>query len=196
MHARTTTRTCNTTITLVPMRSQALLINSANLMGGSTEPDGFRGFGRVQLDAGMPLNGEGAMVLFLLDAADVSIPELTRHEYTFNVDASAGLELRVTLSWIDPPTSSLSAVQLIHDLDLAVYSPSWTRYSMWRTGVVDAVNPNERVIIPSGVVESGTWTVYVWAKRLTTGTQSYSLVVNGAISPVAANATAVDGSKV
>lgn len=164
---------------------QALLINSANLMGGSTEPDGFRGFGRVHLEAGMPLNGEGSMALFVADANTTSISELTRDEYAFDVDGTAGEELRVTLSWIDPPTSAFAAKQLLHDLDLSVISPAGERYTMWRTGVVDSVNVNERVIIPSGIVasNSGTWEVWVWAKRLSTERQAYSLVVNGAISP-------------
>lgn len=157
-------------------------------MGGSSEPDGFRGFGRVHLEAGMPLKGEGAMTLYVADSNVTAIPELTRHEYLFDVNGTAGLELRVTLSWIDPPTSALSYIQQVHDLDLAVTSPNGTRYTMWRSGEADLVNVNERVIVDSGSVEadSGTWTVWVWAKRLTTDTQAYSLVVTGAISPATA----------
>ncbi len=47
---------------------QATLINSANLMGGNSEPDGFRGFGRVHLDAGLPLDGTGALGLLVVDS--------------------------------------------------------------------------------------------------------------------------------
>ena len=166
---------------------QALLINSANLMGGSSEPDGFRGFGRVHLDQGMPLDGEGSLVLFVADAASTSIPELTLQEYRFEVNGTAGLDFRVTLSWIDPAATSFSAKQLVHDLDLAVFSPGGTRYTMWESGEPDEANVNERVIVDALDVESGTWTVSVWAKSLTTDFQTYSLVVNGAISSVTEN---------
>lgn len=160
-----------------------MLINSANLMGGSSEPDGFRGFGRVHLEQGIPLDGEGSMALFVADAANTSIPELTQQEYLFDVDGDAGLDFRVTLSWIDPAATAFSAIQLVHDLDLAVSSPSGTRYTMWESGDADEVNVNERVIVNAADVETGTWAVWVWAKSLNTDSQSYSLVVNGAISP-------------
>ncbi len=173
----------------VAVPRKALLINSANLMGGSSEPDGMRGFGRVHLEAGMPLAGNGSLVLFVADAANTSISELTRQEYNFTVDGSAGLDLRVTLSWIDPPVATFSAKQLAHDLDLSVISPNGTRYTMWDSGETDTVNVNERVIVDAGDVESGAWLVWVWAKALGTPFQNYSLVVNGAVT-----AAAVDGA--
>lgn len=92
---------------------QAMLINSANLMGGSAEPDGIRGFGRVHLEPGMPLKGEGNRALFVADSADTSTPEMTLTEYSFQVNGSAALELRATLAWIDPPTSALAAKQVM-----------------------------------------------------------------------------------
>ncbi|CAM9790716.1 unnamed protein product, partial [Ectocarpus fasciculatus] len=162
---------------------KALLINSANLMGGSSEPDGFRGFGRVHLEAGMPLGGEGDLVLFVADALDTSIAEGTLDEYLFDVDADAGLDLRATLSWIDPPATATSAIQLMHDLDLVVLSPDGTTYRMWGSDTTDNRNVNERVIVDADDVETGTWTVWVSANSLITDSQSYSLVVNGAISP-------------
>ncbi|CAN0534811.1 unnamed protein product, partial [Laminaria digitata] len=91
---------------------KALLINSANLMGGSSEPDGFRGFGRIHLEMGMPLDGEGDLALFVADSADTSLPELDSQEFIFDVDAEAGLDFRATLSWIDPPAASAAGVQL------------------------------------------------------------------------------------
>lgn len=155
-------------------------------MGGSSEPDGFRGFGRVHLEQGMPLGGSGSLALFVADAASTSIPELTKHEYRFEVDGEAGLDVRATLSWIDPAATPQSVKQLVHDLDLAVISPSGARYTMWASGDADDANVNERVIVDALDVESGTWTVWVWAKSLTTDFQRYSLVVNGAITSVAA----------
>ncbi|CAM9668187.1 unnamed protein product, partial [Laminaria digitata] len=165
---------------------KALLINSANLMGGSSEPDGYRGFGRVHLEQGMPLGGEGSLALFVADAASTSIKGLTTQQFLFEVNGTAGLDFRVTLSWTDPAATSFSAKQLVHDLDLAVNSPSGIRYTMWASGDVDVANVNERVIVDALDVESGTWAVWVWAKSLTTDFQRYSLVVNGAITSVVA----------
>lgn len=152
-------------------------------MGGSSEPDGLRGFGRVHLEAGMPLAGEGSLVLFVADAADTSIPEDTLQEYLFDVDADAGLDLRVTLCWIDPAAATVSAAQLVHNLDLMVISPDNVIHRMWGTDLADSTNVNERVIVDAADVTTGTWTIWVYANALTTDTQAYSLVVNGAVSP-------------
>lgn len=151
---------------------QALLINSANLMGGTSEPDGRRGFGRIHLEQGMPLAGNGSLALFVADANTTSIPELTLQEHNFDVDADAGLDLRATLSWIDVPATTFSAVQLVHDLDLVVISPSGVRHRMWTSGVRDEVNVNERVVVDAVDAETGTWSAWVWAQQLTTDAQS------------------------
>lgn len=161
-----------------------MLINSANPMGGSTNPDKYRGFGRIHLEAGMPLKGNGEMALFVADSGNTKIKEKTKIQYLFDVDASAGLDFRATLSWIDPAASTLSAVQLVNDLDLRVISPSGEKFTMWTSGDRDSVNVNERVAISaSNVTESGTWAVRVRSRAFISGSQSFSLVISGAISP-------------
>ena len=151
-------------------------------MGGASEPDGFRGFGRIHLEMGMPLDGEGSLALFVADALTTSISDSSEHEYIFDIDADAGLDFRATLSWIDPPATTISGTQLVHDLDLVVASPSGETYTMWSSGNTDVANVNERVVVDAADVESGTWTVYVSSNSFTAADkQSYSLVVNGAI---------------
>ena len=172
-----------------PCLSQALLINSANLMGGSSEPDSLRGFGRVHLEMGLPIATNNSLALYVADASGTSIGDSSEREYLFDVDAEAGLDFRATLCWIDPPASSFSVVQLVHDLDLSVVSPSGTTFTMWSSGDKDTLNVNERVVVDATDVESGTWTVLVSSNSLTTDEQSYSLVVNGAISPAAGGVT-------
>ena len=152
-------------------------------MGESSDPDNFRGFGRIHMEAGMPLGGEGDLVLFVADSAITSIAEQRTKQYLFDVDSDAGLDLRATISWIDPAATTFSEKQLIHDLDLTVIAPSGATHTMWSTGIADANNVNERVIVDAADVENGTWAILVWANELTTDVQSYSLVVNGAISP-------------
>lgn len=158
-----------------------MLINSANVMGGSNEPDHYRGFGRVHLEAGMPMDGTGALGLLVVDSSEASIGSDGEVTEVVNIDGDAGIELRATLCWLDPPTTALSAIQLQHDLDLVVKAPSGATYTMWESGAADTVNPVERVVVPAGSMESGMWSVVVTAKGLLTDEQSYSLVVTGAI---------------
>lgn len=87
-----------------------MLINSANLMGGSSEPNGLRGFGRVHLEPGMPLGGNGDRALFVADATNVTTGGQELTEYSF--DVRGGVELRATITWMDPPTAALSAIQV------------------------------------------------------------------------------------
>ncbi|CBN75410.1 subtilisin-like serine peptidase [Ectocarpus siliculosus] len=157
---------------------KAMIINSAHLMGGSSEPNGLRGFGRVHLEAGMPMDGVGETGLLVVEATIGSDDEITE---LVTVDGDAGAELRATLAWLDPPTTALSAKQLQHDLDLHVIAPSGAKYTMWESGADDTVNVVERVIVPVESMESGVWSVVVSAKGLLTDEQSYSLVVTGAI---------------
>lgn len=44
-----------------------MIIHGANAMGGSSDPDGERGFGRVHLEAAMPFDGEGLWALYVED---------------------------------------------------------------------------------------------------------------------------------
>lgn len=160
-----------------------MMINSANLMGGSSEPDGFRGFGRVHLEAGMPLGGQGDLALFVADAFETELEEYTADEYRFEILPDTGLELRATLTWIDPAASAEASVQLQNDLDLAIVAPDGTTsYRMFAAGV-DERNVVERVIVSPDVLgaAAGTWTVSVSCFGLTTDTQPYSLVVTGPI---------------
>ena len=160
-----------------------MLINSADLMGESSEPDGFRGFGRVHLAAGMPLDGLGNMAIFVADAFEIELDEYTTDEYHFDMLPGTDLEVRATLAWIDPPATAEASTQLINDLDLTVVGPDGlTLYRMFGERVDDR-NVIERVIVPANTVSmiSGTWTVAVSSSGLITGTQPYSLVVTGPI---------------
>ena len=158
-----------------------MLINSANLMGGSAEPDNSRGFGRVHLAAGMPMDGKGHLSLLVADSSRTSIDAFGVNKVDVKIDGEVGLELRVTLCWFDPPTTAMSAIQLQHDLDLEVVSPSGAKYTMWESGDADSVNVIERVIVPAASTMDGMWTISVSAGGLLFDKQSYSLVITGAI---------------
>lgn len=173
-----------------------MLINSADLMGGAAEPDGLRGFGRVHLETVLPLGGSGDSVLFVADAASTSIGGNSVQDYTARLTAGTGLDLRVTLAWIDPAGSVESTTQLVHDLDLMVVSPGGSEYQMWSTGK-DAYNVVERVIVPADDIDgdnSDSWVIRVSSGSLTTSDQAYSLVVTGPIALSSLNVTTTSGS--
>ena len=85
------------------LSTYALLVNSANLMGGSSEPNGFRSFGRIHLEMGMLLGGEGSLCVFVVHFSYAFLPELRSQDFFFDVDADTSLDFRTALSWIDPP---------------------------------------------------------------------------------------------
>lgn len=121
-----------------------MLIHSANAMGGSSDPDGMRGFGRIQLDAVVSVGGDGLRGLYVEDRSSSStatrgqVASLSVEERSFYVsqeDVSAmgdegGAGFRATLVWADPPATAFSRTQLVHDLDLYVEGPDGTLYTM------------------------------------------------------------------
>lgn len=156
-------------------------------MGGSSEPDNYRGFGRVHLEAGLPLEGSGQTALFVADSMNTSATSGELTSFAFETVESEGVEFRATLAWIDPPASAMAVQQLIHDLDLLVTSPSGKEYTMWLSGEADSDNVIERVIVSAENVaeeESGTWMVSISPSSDFSDAQPYSLVVTGPFSLV------------
>lgn len=127
-------------------------------MGGTTDPDGERGFGRIHLESRMPFEGEDVSALYVEDTKSSSpenaggsgggggggtgsVAALSVEERAFEVTATdaalagkladgEGGGLRVTLVWMDPPATALSAMQLVHDLDLFLEGPDGTIRTM------------------------------------------------------------------
>lgn len=46
-----------------------MLVHGADAMGGSSSPDGIRGFGRVLLEGSLPVGGEGSTTMYFDDSA-------------------------------------------------------------------------------------------------------------------------------
>ena len=65
-------------------------------------------------------------------------------------------------------------------------APNGEKFYMWADNPHDTVNVNERVIVSAEDVAangSGNWEVRVRSRNLATDSQTYSLVVTGAIGP-------------
>ncbi|CAM9494152.1 unnamed protein product [Pylaiella littoralis] len=189
---------------------KAMLIHGADAMGGSTDPDGDRGFGRIHLESAMPFEGEDLWALYVEDAdgtttsagqaRGVAAFEVEERSFIVSEEDAATVEaeaeggpggIRATLAWMDPAATASSSVQLIHDLDLFLDGPDGTTWTM--SGMcsgdeascsLDNRNNVERIVVPASDVTAGTWTVRVSAGNglVEGGLQSYALAVSLPIS--------------
>ncbi|CAN0307309.1 unnamed protein product, partial [Laminaria digitata] len=198
-----------------------MLVHGADAMGGSTDPDGERGFGRIHLESAMPFEGEDLWALYVEDddgstTGVGTIEAFAVEDRGFVVteaDAAAAVEagngngpggIRVTLVWMDPPATAASSTQLVHDLDLFLEGPEG---DLWTTSgkcdgddesscSLDGSNNVERIVVPASDITAGTWTARVSAANdlVEGGPQSYALVVSLPISsgPSPSVAPAVD----
>lgn len=84
-------------------------------------PDTYQGYGRVDLKQILPLESytTNQYALFIDQSTLTSLTELT---YKVKV-TSAAVDLRATISWMDPPNPEFSARVLVHDLDLLLVGP-------------------------------------------------------------------------
>jgi len=141
---------------------------------GRHVPDYHQGFGRVQLNQVLPLNGTTPFDLFLYEE------ELGPYEHwlrTFFV-ADDAVEVDVTLAWMDPPGAAYCAYYyklvtdsgypydtcLVHDLDLEVFVNGKRLYSNLGAGVNgtyyerdDEANNVEKVTIPTSMLSATTY---------------------------------------
>ncbi|CEO95158.1 hypothetical protein PBRA_003924 [Plasmodiophora brassicae] len=101
-------------------------------------PDNDQGWGRVQLDRVLY---EAPGHLLVVDKA--VIPDNTNHVYRVCVKAGAISQVRIALTWTDPPGSPI-APTLINDLDLVVLDTATGAFGLGNHGdLPDRVNPVE-----------------------------------------------------
>ena len=155
----------------------------------SNPPDVYQGYGRMDLSLLLPtVASDNESSSFTLYVDQGQLRELTERRYTVAV-ASSSQQLKVTLSWFDPPNEVFAGKYLLHDLDLVVEDPSgqYTFYgnSPNRDGIPavgasrDETNTNEQVTVAVPAV--GDWTVRVQAKRLSEAlTQNFSIALTAA----------------
>ncbi|CAN0445578.1 unnamed protein product [Laminaria digitata] len=63
------------------------MVHGADPMGGSSSPDGSRGFGRVLLEGSLPVKGEGSTTMYFDDSA-VALA-MTTTDYVVTVSRNA-----------------------------------------------------------------------------------------------------------
>lgn len=63
------------------------MVHGADAMGGSSSPDGNRGFGRVLLEGSLPVRGEGSTAMYFDDDAVVLAGTTTDYVVTVSWNA-------------------------------------------------------------------------------------------------------------
>lgn len=173
-------------LTPSPALLKALLINGARLGGGYsysvTNNVNDEGWGLVNLPNSIPAGlanlATGGSPLFFVDqSATNALATGDSRSYNVTIPAgSAGVPLRVTLVWTDPPGNPAAALKLVNNLDLIVSNnvtgdyyvgnsfnatdPTVSqRYLTNSTPLYDTVNNVENVVVPGGVGTNFTVTV-------------------------------------
>jgi hypothetical protein len=116
---------------------------------------------------------------------------------TVNLSVRAGIALKVTLVWTDPPgvprTASDPTPELVNDLDLRVVAPNGTASlgnELLHPGAADRLNNVEVVSIPTPV--NGNYAITISANRLGFGArQGYALVITGDVASATASRSRV-----
>ncbi|HKE47793.1 MAG TPA: S8 family serine peptidase [Rhodanobacteraceae bacterium] len=174
---------------------KAVLLNGTNPL--ATWPSTGTGWGRAWLDGNlwfkstMP-NGDDSRRLRLFDRPNSAGLETGDvNEYTI-ANVAAGVELRATLAWFDPPAAPGSASTLVNNLDLEVVGPDSTVYlgnhfsagNSTPGGTADAKDTVEQVRFTAPA--AGSYTFRVKATDIPGDGQSgsdrqgYTLAVSGA----------------
>jgi hypothetical protein len=84
-------------------------------------PDYFQGYGRVQLNHVLPLNGATPPEQRLYVEDQVEVEENSERVYKVTVTSSS-IQLRFGVSWFDPPNIFYSSKVVLNDLGNFVYS--------------------------------------------------------------------------
>lgn len=147
--------------------------SSSKIVGLSTPPDTYQGYGRVNLLNILPVtNYEQSDLQLFLEENRLSPLSERRYYVNFN-SVSTSLPLKVTLSWIDPPNHEFVAQVNLNDLDLVVTDPAGNVFYGNTNNQIDQpvlgaqrdeVNNNEQVTIYNP--QAGLWTISVQAKAL------------------------------
>lgn len=159
--------------------------DSSGLFTSSSEYDFNQGFGRIQLNNALPIQGNNDIKTFVADG--VSLTQAQSEIYTFKVDTTScsSNEMVVTLVWTDPATTgSWRCISncVYNDLDLTVKKSSTGNsiiYSNGKNGR-DSTDNVERVrtIVSNGEIITAT----VTARSIGYGTrQKFAFVATGCI---------------
>ncbi|MEL6547616.1 MAG: S8 family serine peptidase, partial [Myxococcota bacterium] len=163
---------------------KAVLISGAQDMSGSRTggaiPSNGQGFGRVNLDGSLHLDGD-TQGLFVSDSESLDQGEV----WSVTLSTDEVSDIKVVLTWIDPPGEAMSDRALVNDLDLRVEGAAGVYVgNAMRNGVSfiggegDAVNVEELVVLQDA--PAGEYIVSVAAANVPMGPQRFAVAATGA----------------
>jgi hypothetical protein len=178
------------TIIAAARRVPTLFNGATGPQDAKPTPSGEQGWGFPVLDDALYFPGDVTRLHVNDDREGLAQGQTA----TTSVTVTAGVPLKAVLVWTDPPgtphTSIDTTPALVNDLDLRVVAPNGTAIfgnDSLHPGQADRINNVEVVSIPTPT--TGTYVITVNAARVTTGKQSYALVVTGDLSEPAAPRT-------
>jgi len=145
-------------------------------------PSGYQGFGRIQLDKSIYLDGYPSttfLAVFGENGGSAPIQTGESAKFCFAITSDTPM-IKATLVWNDPAGSPASGHILVNDLDLIIMDSTGR---MWKTitagGEFDAFNNVEQVEIENP--SRGNYAIVVYGRNIPVGTtQAFSLVISGA----------------
>jgi subtilisin family serine protease len=168
---------------------KATLIASAvdlSTLGCQADPIPSRdqGWGLIQLDTALAFTGDAHRLV--VDDHLIGFASPGDEPATTRVAVTEPGPLKVVLVWTDAPSSSLSAVNLVNDLDLVVRGPGGVfRGNVLAAGrsveggQADRLNNVEVVFLPDA--DKGVWTIEVAPHAIPAAAQDFALVVTGPV---------------
>jgi hypothetical protein len=164
---------------------KATLLNGCNDMTGvAGYPSNQEGWGRALLDNSLYFTGDPRkqIVVDTRNATGLSTGETAE----WVLDVGTGEELRITMVFTDVEAAHAALLTPVNDLDLEVDSPAglyrgnvFSGGSSTIGGSPDALNNVERVVVPSGAIGAGSWTVRVRGASVPRGPQGFAIHVSG-----------------
>ena len=139
------------------------------------------GFGLLNLEESLPMQGENMFRGFVTDKKSISDSE--NQDYTFSISIAADECTRETVSttlvWADPPGTTGCTHCLVNDLDLEVTVNDGP--SIYPNGLSSKDDTNNAERVQIAVSDGDNIRVTVRAANLATSSQTYSLIVTGCI---------------
>jgi hypothetical protein len=165
-------------------------VSATNL---TAPPDRYQGWGQVVLNSVMQSEEQSSLSLYLEDYATTK--SFMQKTY-YVVVTKENSDLRVTVTWNDPPNVLWAAKNLLNNIDLEVVGPDGVSY-FGNNIRSDEFNPVERVVVEHAKV--GVYVVTTTSKQFGFGSeQRYALVMNmhGYVDVARTTHLPIDPSKV
>ena len=160
----------------VPLTGQIDVYNDGTdiqPLGEIYPPGIFQGFGRINLQNVLYFSTNSSFSLFLDDERSLN----TSQDINYCVNVTSAGDIKVTLTWNDPPASLNAGIALVNNLDLIVGHDTNDALAGNFKTMLDERNNMEHIIFPTQ--PGSLLRVKVQGTNVPSGPQPYSLVIRG-----------------